>query len=172
MIAWLSANYGWLIILAALAVAVAAIVASIVRGKKRGKHLCGGDCSSCASGCAYASRCPSAKKYTNPFAACGRVKTSVRQAYSERRRSMTKTTLKIDGMMCSMCEAHINDAIRAKFPVKKVTSSHKTGVTEIVSEDPLDESALRSAVGETGYRVESVSSEPYEKKKFSLFGRK
>ena len=85
---------------------------------------------------------------------------------------MTKTTLKIDGMMCSMCEAHVNDAIRAKFPVKKVTSSHKSGVTEIVSEAVLDESALRAAVGETGYRVESVSSEPIEKKKFSLFGRK
>ena len=28
---------------------------------------------------------------------------------------MTKTTLSIDGMMCSMCEAHINDAIRKAF---------------------------------------------------------
>ena len=24
---------------------------------------------------------------------------------------MTKTILKIDGMMCGMCEAHVNDAI-------------------------------------------------------------
>ena len=33
---------------------------------------------------------------------------------------MIKTTVKIDGMACSMCEAHINDAIRKAFPVKKV----------------------------------------------------
>ena len=25
---------------------------------------------------------------------------------------MIKTTLRIDGMMCGMCEAHVNDAIR------------------------------------------------------------
>ena len=28
---------------------------------------------------------------------------------------MTKTTLKIDGMMCGMCESHVNDAIRKAF---------------------------------------------------------
>ena len=37
---------------------------------------------------------------------------------------MLKITLGIDGMMCGMCESHINDAIRRKFRVKKVTSSH------------------------------------------------
>ena len=36
---------------------------------------------------------------------------------------MLKITLGIDGMQCSMCEAHINDTIR-RSPVKKVTSSH------------------------------------------------
>ena len=41
---------------------------------------------------------------------------------------MIKTTLKIDGMMCGMCESHVNDAIRKAFPaVKKVTSSHGKG---------------------------------------------
>ncbi len=29
---------------------------------------------------------------------------------------MVKTTLKIDGMMCGMCESHVNDAIRNAFP--------------------------------------------------------
>ena len=36
---------------------------------------------------------------------------------------MIKTTLKIDGMMCGMCESHMNDLIRKNFKVKKVTSS-------------------------------------------------
>ena len=30
---------------------------------------------------------------------------------------MFKTVLKIDGMMCGMCEAHVNDAIRKAIPV-------------------------------------------------------
>ena len=36
---------------------------------------------------------------------------------------MIKTTLKIDGMMCGMCESHMNDVIRKNFKIKKVTSS-------------------------------------------------
>ncbi len=85
---------------------------------------------------------------------------------------MLKTTLKIDGMMCSMCESHINDTIRQSFNIKKVSSSHSKGTTEIISERPLDETALKEAVGKTGYKVLEVRTEPYEKKRFSLFGRK
>ena len=81
---------------------------------------------------------------------------------------MTKTTVMIDGMMCSMCEAHINDAIRKAFPVKRVSSSHSRGRTEIISQDPLDEDALRAAIDATGYVFLSASSEPYVKK--GLFG--
>jgi copper chaperone CopZ len=36
---------------------------------------------------------------------------------------MVKIVLTVEGMMCGMCESHINDAVRTDFPVKKVTSS-------------------------------------------------
>ena len=81
---------------------------------------------------------------------------------------MTKTTLTIDGMMCSMCEAHVNDAIRKALPVKKVSSSHTKGKTEILSEEPIDEAALHAALDPTGYMLLLVTSEPYKKK--GLFG--
>ena len=68
---------------------------------------------------------------------------------------MVKTTLKIDGMMCGMCEAHMNDAIRAAFKVKKVTSSHANGETVVISEEPLG----------------NIASEPYEKKGLFSFGK-
>ena len=84
---------------------------------------------------------------------------------------MIKTTLKIDGMMCSMCESHVNDTIRRDFKIKKVTSSHSKGMTEIISDTPLDEAALKEAVGKTGYAVTDFKTEPYEKKRFSIFGR-
>ena len=84
---------------------------------------------------------------------------------------MTKTTLKIDGMMCPMCEAHMNEAIRKAFDVKKVTSSHAKKETEILSEAPLDEEKIKSTVAATGYTLQGITSEPYEKKGFSLFGR-
>lgn len=85
---------------------------------------------------------------------------------------MIKTMLKIDGMMCGMCESHVNDAIRSAFDVKKVTSSHSSGETEIISEAAVDEAKLKEVIEKDGYKVLSVSSEPYEKKGFSLFGKK
>ena len=84
---------------------------------------------------------------------------------------MIKKTLKIDGMMCGMCEAHMNDAIRAAFKGKKVTSSHAKGETVIVSEDALDETKLRETVAATGYTLSGITSEPYEKKGLFSFGK-
>ena len=83
---------------------------------------------------------------------------------------MTETTLKIDGMACSMCESHINDAIRAEFDVKKVHSSHRSGETMIVSESSLPEEKIREVIKSTGYTLLSMTEKPYEKK--GLFGRK
>lgn len=81
---------------------------------------------------------------------------------------MRKITLKIDGMMCAMCESHVNEAVRRAVPVKKVTSSHAKGETVILSETDIDEKTLRAAIDKTGYKVLSYKSEPYEKK--GLFG--
>ena len=81
---------------------------------------------------------------------------------------MVKMILKIDGMACGMCESHVNDTIRRNFKVKKVTSSHSKGETEIIAERPLDEETLKKAIGNTGYTVLSVYTESYEKKRFFL----
>ena len=52
---------------------------------------------------------------------------------------MFEIKVKIDGMMCPMCESHVNDAIRKAFDPKKVSSSHKSGECVIVSERQLTE---------------------------------
>ena len=78
---------------------------------------------------------------------------------------MIQTTLNIDGMMCGMCESHVNDAVRRAFQVDKVTSSHSKGETVIISDGPVDEAKLKTAISATGYEVKGITSEPYEKKK-------
>ena len=85
---------------------------------------------------------------------------------------MLQTTLEIDGMRCGMCESHMNDLIRQKFNVKKVSSSHSKGTTEIISEESLDEDKLREEITGIGYTLKAVNTEEYVKKGFSLFGRK
>lgn len=84
---------------------------------------------------------------------------------------MVRMILEIDGMACGMCEAHVNDAVRRAFTVKKVTSSHAKRRTEILSEQPLEEEKLRAAIEAAGYRVKTVRKEPYEKKGFLFFGK-
>ena len=84
---------------------------------------------------------------------------------------MLKITVQVDGMMCGMCESHVNDAVRKTFAVKKVTSSHSKGQTVILTEIDIDEGTLCSAIGATGDEVKAVSKEPYEKKGLFGFGR-
>jgi copper chaperone CopZ len=83
---------------------------------------------------------------------------------------MKKVTVKIDGMMCGMCEAHICDTIRRAFPnAKKVSASRKSGEAEFLSESDINEETLKKAISDTGYVFVSVSSEDYKKR--GLFGR-
>ena len=77
---------------------------------------------------------------------------------------MVRTVVKITGMMCGMCEAHVNDAIRSAFPGAKVTSSHRRGESVIISKTPPDPAALRRVIDATGYSAVSVTSEEAERK--------
>ena len=79
---------------------------------------------------------------------------------------MEKIVVKVDGMQCGMCEA-----LRAAFPVKKVTSSHAKGETVILTEQDIDDAKLKEVIDKTGYEMGTVTREPYEKKGFSLFHR-
>ena len=83
---------------------------------------------------------------------------------------MIKTTLKIDGMMCGMCEAHICDAIRNAIPkAKKVAASHTKKEASFLTEEAVDAAFIKSVIDKTGYTCLSAESAPYEKK--GLFKR-
>ena len=77
---------------------------------------------------------------------------------------MLKITLKIEGMMCGMCEAHANKAINDSWKVKKVTSSHNSGETVIITGNEIQDDALTKVIEDTGFKVLSITREPYEKK--------
>ncbi|MCR4963337.1 MAG: heavy-metal-associated domain-containing protein [Firmicutes bacterium] len=84
---------------------------------------------------------------------------------------MWKTTMKIDGMMCGMCEAHICDTIRKAVPAaKRVAASRRKKEACFLSEGPVDSGSLKAAIDATGYACLGIESAPYEKK--GLFARK
>ena len=78
--------------------------------------------------------------------------------------NMKKYVLKVDGMMCGMCEAHVNNAVRQAASVTDVKSSHSKGTTEITCENDIDVEAVKAAIEKEGYKVSSVVSEAKEEK--------
>lgn len=70
-----------------------------------------------------------------------------------------KTIIGIDGMMCSMCESHVNDAIRNNFTVKKVKSSRRKNQTTVISDEKLDVEKIKNVIESLGYKVIEIKEE-------------
>ncbi len=84
---------------------------------------------------------------------------------------MNRVTMKIDGMMCGMCEAHVCDAIRKAVPsAKKVEASRRKQEASFLTEEAVDTAGLKAALDATGYTCRNIETAPYEKK--GLFRRK
>lgn len=65
--------------------------------------------------------------------------------------SMTKT-LKIEGMMCSHCEAHIKGALEKIDGVTSAVTSHENGTAVIELSKDVPEELFKAAVTEAGYK--------------------
>ena len=75
--------------------------------------------------------------------------------------------MKVDGMMCGMCEAHVCDAIRKAVPAaRKVAASRSKKEASFLTEEAVDAARLKAAIDATGYSCLSVESASYEKKGF------
>lgn len=86
---------------------------------------------------------------------------------------MIKTSVIIEGMMCKMCEAHVENAVKENFAVKKIKASHVRGDAEIISENPLEKQEVIAVIEKAGYKAVSVSEKEYNKRGiFSFFSRK
>ena len=82
---------------------------------------------------------------------------------------MFKTTVKVDGMMCGMCEAHVSDAIRKAVPeAKKVKASRAKKEATFLSDEQPDSVLIETVIKDTGYDLLGCVSEPYKKR--GIFG--
>lgn len=83
---------------------------------------------------------------------------------------MNKITIKVEGMKCGMCEAHVCDVIRKAVPsAKKVKATRARDEATFLSEVEVDKEALSRAIEDMGYTVGDVIKQPY-KRRF-LFGK-
>lgn len=77
---------------------------------------------------------------------------------------MLQITVEVKGMVCGMCEAHVNEAIRKAFPVKKVSSSRSKGQTVILTQEDISETQLKAVIAQSGYEPGQITKQPDQKR--------
>lgn len=70
---------------------------------------------------------------------------------------MNKYILGIDGMMCGMCEMHVEDSIRKNLIINKVKASHIKNEVVVFAESSYIEEDFHTALDPTGYRITSFN---------------
>ena len=155
-------NPGTLAVLAVLVIIVGLIIYKMIKDKKSGKSSC--SCGGSCSGCGMAGSCHStAKTGSNTDAVLNSglevAGSGTAPIQIEDRNVIKKITIEIDGMMCGMCESHINDAIRSNLNVKKLKTSHATGLSEFLTNDVVSDERLKDIINKTGYRVLGIKRE-------------
>ena len=62
-------------------------------------------------------------------------------------------TLKIEGMMCGHCEAHVRQALEALPGVESAAVSHESGTAVVALSADVSDEVLKKAVSDAGYTV-------------------
>ena len=70
-------------------------------------------------------------------------------------KDMYTATLKVEGMMCPMCEKHVKEALEKAFAEVDATAapSHKEGKVEIISFKPIDLKLAEQVIADAGYKM-------------------
>ena len=62
-----------------------------------------------------------------------------------------KMKIKVNGMMCAHCEAHVKKALESIEGIKEALASHENNLVTLTCEGPVDEEAIKAAVEDAGY---------------------
>ncbi len=76
----------------------------------------------------------------------------IKQQKESEEQAMTKT-VRIEGMMCIRCEAHVKKALEALEGVESAEASHEKGIAVVTLSSPVSDETLKKAVEDEGYTV-------------------
>ena len=74
-------------------------------------------------------------------------------------KTMYKTTVTVEGMMCHMCEKHVNEAVSKAFAAENPVSDHTANKTEFISAEKPDAAKVKEVIEAAGYTVKAVHTE-------------
>lgn len=64
--------------------------------------------------------------------------------------------IRVNGMMCAHCEAHVKKALEAIDGIESATASHEENMVTITSSKDVSEDLIKEAVAEAGYEYAGI----------------
>ncbi len=68
-----------------------------------------------------------------------------------------KMKIKVNGMMCGHCEAHVKKALEAIDGIEEAVASHEENLVTIANSKDIDEALMKAAVEEAGYEYAGLA---------------
>jgi len=65
--------------------------------------------------------------------------------------------IKVEGMMCAHCEAHVKKALEAIDGIENAEASHEQKSVTITTSQDVDEALIRQAVVDAGYEYGGIA---------------
>ena len=65
--------------------------------------------------------------------------------------------IKVNGMMCAHCEAHVKKALEAIDGIESAVASHEEKLVTITNSKDVDEELIKAAVIDAGYEYEGIA---------------
>lgn len=72
------------------------------------------------------------------------------------RKEGNEMKIKVNGMMCGHCEAHVKKALEALEGIESVVASHEENLVTITKSGAVDENLIKTAVEDAGYEYAGI----------------
>ncbi len=76
---------------------------------------------------------------------------------SDNEKENKEMKIKVNGMMCAHCEAHVKKALEAIDGIESAVASHEEGLVTITNSKDVDEALIKAAVTEAGYEYVGIA---------------
>ena len=75
----------------------------------------------------------------------------------ETRKETRNMQIKVNGMMCEHCEAHVKKALEAIEGIDSAVASHEENLVTITNTKEIEEAAMKAAIEEAGYEYAGIA---------------
>ena len=80
-------------------------------------------------------------------------KTEIKNEITEKETDKMEKVIKVEGMMCAHCEAHVKQALEALTGVESAQADHTAGEVKLKLKGEVADSEIERAVADAGYKV-------------------